>query len=72
VFIQLLHDGSKEFAQNDVNFSKYVISDENKVSRRYLPPLLGIRNDGSVAFYRTSMSEFSSKLKRVFLNCSEF
>jgi hypothetical protein len=72
VFIQLLHDGSKEFAQNDVNFSKYVISDENKVNQSYLPPLLGIRNDGSVAFYRTSMSEFSSKLKRVFLNCSEF
>nr|AAN06816.1 G protein alpha I subunit [Pisum sativum] len=28
--IKLLHDGSKEFAQNDVDFSKYVISTENK------------------------------------------
>ncbi|PNY16345.1 guanine nucleotide-binding protein alpha-1 subunit-like [Trifolium pratense] len=30
IHANLLHDGSKEFAQNDVNFSKYVISDENK------------------------------------------
>ncbi|CAJ1972911.1 unnamed protein product [Sphenostylis stenocarpa] len=28
--IKLLNDGSKEFAQNDADFSKYVISDENK------------------------------------------
>ncbi|KAG4962639.1 hypothetical protein JHK82_039330 [Glycine max] len=28
--IKLLHDGSKEFAQNDVDSSKYVISNENK------------------------------------------
>lgn len=28
--LMLLHDGSKEFAQNDVDFSKYVISSENK------------------------------------------
>ena len=31
VFKQLLHDGSKEFAQNDGDFSNYVISDENEV-----------------------------------------
>jgi len=31
VFTQLLHDGSKEFAQNDADFSKYVLSHENKV-----------------------------------------
>lgn len=42
VFLQLLHDGSKEFAQNDVDFSKYVISNENKVGQRYWPPLPGI------------------------------
>ncbi|XP_058765948.1 guanine nucleotide-binding protein alpha-1 subunit-like [Vicia villosa] len=28
--IKLPHDGSKEFAQNDVDFLKYVISSENK------------------------------------------
>lgn len=29
---QVLHDGSKELAQNDTEFSKYVLSSENKVS----------------------------------------
>ena len=29
---QVLHDGSKELAQNDKEFSKYVLSSENKVS----------------------------------------
>lgn len=28
---QMLHDGSKELAQNDADSSKYVLSSENKV-----------------------------------------
>lgn len=29
---QVLHDGSKELSQNDKEFSKYILSSENKVS----------------------------------------
>ncbi|MCI25043.1 guanine nucleotide-binding protein alpha-1 subunit, partial [Trifolium medium] len=28
--IKVLHDGAKELAQNDINSSKYAISEENK------------------------------------------
>ena len=35
VFKQLLHDGSKELAQNDLDSSKYAISSENKVVHYY-------------------------------------
>jgi hypothetical protein len=31
MFKQVLHDGAKEVAQNDINSSKYAISEENKV-----------------------------------------
>jgi hypothetical protein len=30
-FLQVLHDGSKELAQNETDSLKYVISNENKV-----------------------------------------
>jgi hypothetical protein len=31
MFKQVLHDGAKELAQNDISSSKYAISEENKV-----------------------------------------